>query len=72
MQATPMGYRLTAESVCFPSHWSFLEKLGQALTQIHHPVPGYETALAQPVDYYFDRLKADYPDLRFIGLMGQW
>lgn len=65
MQPTPMGYSLIAGSVCFPSHWSLTEKLGQPLTQIHHPVPGYKSVLAQPVDHYFDRLTGDHPGYRF-------
>ena len=32
-------YRLLGGVVCFPSHWSVLEKLGQDLPTIHDPVP---------------------------------
>jgi hypothetical protein len=52
---------LTAASVCFPSRWALQSKLGQRLSVIHQPVPGYEEALATPVDAFFDRLRPERP-----------
>ncbi len=37
-------YRLLGGVVCFPSHWSLLEKLGQDLPTIHSPVPRWRYA----------------------------
>ncbi|EFJ48104.1 hypothetical protein VOLCADRAFT_91339 [Volvox carteri f. nagariensis] len=33
------SYRLVGGVVCFPAHWSVLEKLGMELPDIHDPVP---------------------------------
>ncbi|WAL60792.1 heme-dependent oxidative N-demethylase family protein [Thermocoleostomius sinensis] len=64
MQPGPVGYVLTAGSVCFPAYWSLSEKLGHPLTHIHHPVPGYADRLACSVDRVFDRLRIDAPCYR--------
>lgn len=32
-------YRVLGGVVCFPAHWSVLEKLGQQLPDVHDPVP---------------------------------
>jgi Haem-dependent oxidative N-demethylase, alpha subunit-like len=52
------AWRLVAAVVCFPSRWDLRTKLGRTLSEIHGPVPGYEGALARPVDAFFDRLDA--------------
>lgn len=54
-------YRLVGASVCFPTRWRILEKMGKPLTAIHGPVPGYAEQLASTVDRYFERLKVDKP-----------
>ncbi|MGB3296031.1 MAG: DUF3445 domain-containing protein [Phormidesmis sp.] len=59
------GYHLAAASVCFPLRWSLRAKLGQPMRQIHQQVPDYPQRLADPVDGMFDRLRADFPGLRF-------
>lgn len=64
LQPDPAGYRLVAASVCFPAHWRLRDKLGQPLTQIHQPVPGYDTRLAPTVDRLFDRLQVEHPGYR--------
>jgi len=57
MEADADGkYRLTAASLCFPSRWRLHEKLGLPLAEIHGPVPGYDSALARPVDRFFTAL----------------
>ncbi|RKS72698.1 uncharacterized protein DUF3445 [Motilibacter peucedani] len=48
--------RLVAACVAFPSRWSLREKLGQAVGEIHSPVPGYDPAIRGPVDQLLDRL----------------
>lgn len=58
-------YVLVAGSVCFPFRWRLQDKLGRSLTSIHAPVPGYAEKLSRPVDGVFDRLRADYPSVRF-------
>ena len=65
MMPGEQGYYLAAASVCFPQRWNLREKLGLPMTRIHQAVPDYGKKLAQPVDSVFDRLKEDYPGLRF-------
>jgi hypothetical protein len=48
--------RLVAASVAFPSRWSLAEKMGEAVADIHAPVPSYADAIAHPVDQLLDRL----------------
>ncbi|MBW4464228.1 MAG: DUF3445 domain-containing protein [Pegethrix bostrychoides GSE-TBD4-15B] len=64
MQPDAETYCLSAASVCFPSRWDLRSKLGQELTQIHQPVPGYGEKLARPVNSFFARLKPEYPGWR--------
>ena len=52
---------LVAASLCFPSRWRMLEKLGKDLNGIHEPVPGYEAQIANPVAVMFDKLTVDRP-----------
>jgi hypothetical protein len=59
------AYVLVAGAVCFPFRWRLSAKLGQSLTGIHAPVPGYRDRLAQPVDSVFDRLRVEHPSVRF-------
>lgn len=65
MMPSEQGYYLAAASVCFPQRWNLREKLGLPMMHIHQKVPGYDKKLARPVDSVFDRLKEDYPGLRF-------
>jgi dimethylamine monooxygenase subunit A len=58
MEATELGWVLTAGSVCFPTRWDLPSKLGRSLTQIHSPVPGYEEQLGRRVERFFDRMAA--------------
>lgn len=55
------GYTLEAASLCFPSRWRLSEKLGQPMSIIHDPVPGFGDKLARPVDRFFDHLGVDRP-----------
>ncbi len=64
MQPGPAGYRLTAGSLCFPSHWRLQDKLGLPLGQIHQPVPGYPEHLQRRVDQLFERFPIDRPGWR--------
>lgn len=50
------AWRLRAAVVCFPSRWDLREKIGATLREIHGPVPGYEAALGDPVDAFFERI----------------
>jgi hypothetical protein len=52
---------LGAGVVCFPSHWSLPDKLGQTMTALHAPVPGYRDELAPRVDRFLDRLHPGRP-----------
>jgi len=61
MAPGPNGYTLEAASLCFPSRWRLAEKLGQPMSIIHDPVPGFGEKLARPVDRFFDHLAVDRP-----------
>ncbi len=52
---------MTAAILCFPASWTLAEKLGQPLTRIHTPVPGYEGDLARRVQRLFDAIQPDRP-----------
>ncbi len=45
-------YALTAASLCSPSAWHLLEKLGRPMTQIHDPVPGIHEQLTPQIDRF--------------------
>jgi dimethylamine monooxygenase subunit A len=64
MQRQSEHYILSGASLCFPHHWRLAEKLGNPVSQIHAPVPGYAKNLEQPVDRFFDRLRSDIPVYR--------
>ena len=55
---TETTYRLTAAVLCAPSRWSLREKIGQSVSAIHEPVPGYE-AIESPTARFFERLRID-------------
>jgi hypothetical protein len=57
-------YRLIGGVLCFPSRWSFAEKLGRPLTEIHRIVPGYADELARRVNRVFDAVAVDRPLIR--------
>lgn len=57
-------FRLTAGSLCFPSHWCLREKLGLPLAEVHGPVPGYPQQLQSRVDSYVEHLRPDRPSWR--------
>lgn len=54
-------YCLVGASLCFPTRWRLLEKLGKPLNTIHDPIPGYAEQLASTMDRYFERIKVDKP-----------
>ncbi|MEM0989257.1 MAG: DUF3445 domain-containing protein [Pseudomonadota bacterium] len=62
-------YRLTAAVLCFPSRWLLSEKLGQALTEIHAPVPDYDDRLARRVGAVFAELRVSTPLVRINWLV---
>lgn len=57
-------HRLIAASVTGPNRWRLAEKIGEPLTAIHHPVPGYAETLAAPVGRVLDGLRPDRPMVR--------
>jgi len=60
-------YRLTAASLCAPSYWNLLDKVGHTLDAVHGPVPGYQEQLSHKVNRFFERIKVDRPVWR-----GNW
>lgn len=59
------GYRLTAASLCSPSHWRLADKLGRPLRAIHDPIPGIHEDLSPRIDRFFDHLRPEHPVERF-------
>ena len=57
LQGDERGIVLVGASLCSPARWLLGEKIGQPVLAIHAPVPGYETALGQPVDQFLAALK---------------
>ena len=49
-QPGPTGYRLTAATLCSPTHWSLQEKFGKSLDTIHATVPMYAETVARRVN----------------------
>ncbi|GLI58397.1 hypothetical protein VaNZ11_000051 [Volvox africanus] len=58
-------YRLLGGVVCFPSHWSVLEKLGMDLPTIHESVPRWRSDVAQLAERFMSRLSAGRPFVRW-------
>lgn len=66
MQADATGaYRLTAASLCSPSHWQLEEKLGQTLPAIHAVIPGFAEQLDAQIERFFRHLRVDRPVERY-------
>lgn len=61
------NYRLTAASLCAPSYWRLLEKIGRPLDEIHAPVPGYTEHLSRKINRFFQHIKVNRPVWR-----GNW
>jgi len=53
--------RLIAGLVCFPSHWSLPEKLGQTSDQIHASVPDFPQRLSVPTNAVLRKLLPERP-----------
>ncbi len=59
------SYRLTAASLCSPSHWRLEEKFDRPLRQIHDPIPGFHQALTPRIDRLFRHLRPEHPVVRY-------
>lgn len=51
------GPTFTAATLCFPSRWRLLDKIGKPLSAVHGPVPLYADRLAKPVDRFMRHVK---------------
>jgi hypothetical protein len=60
IQNSGAGAVFTAASLCFPSRWRLLDKIGKPLTAVHEPVPLYADRLAGPVDRFMRNLRPNY------------
>jgi hypothetical protein len=60
IQNDEAGPLFTAASLCFPSRWRLLDKIGKPLSAVHAPVPFYGDRLAAPVDRFMRHLKAGH------------
>lgn len=50
------GYKLTAASVCAPSHWLLAEKMGRDFFELHSPVPDLKIKLQSSIMRVFNQL----------------
>lgn len=50
------AYHLHAFTLCYPSGFDTVQKLGLPLAAIHAPVPGYESKIARSMDRFFASL----------------
>jgi hypothetical protein len=57
IQNAAEGPVFTAATLCFPSRWRLLDKIGKSLGAVHGPVPFYADRLARPVDRFMRHLK---------------
>lgn len=57
-------YRLTAASLCSPSHWRLRHKFDRSMRAIHDPIPGFHDALSARIDRFFEHLKPQHPVTR--------
>jgi hypothetical protein len=49
-----------AATLCFPSRWRLLEKIGKPLSAVHGPVPLYGERLAGPVNRFMQHIKPNH------------
>lgn len=57
MEGEGANWRLTAGSVCFPTRWDLVPRLGMPMTEIHENVPRYEERLSHSADRFFDGMR---------------
>ena len=48
---------MTAGSLCFPTRWDPVSKIGRGMDEIHAPVPQYESMVGSLVNRFFDRMQ---------------
>tara|TARA_R110002110_G_scaffold91264_2_gene237429 strand:+ start:48345 stop:49163 length:819 start_codon:yes stop_codon:yes gene_type:complete len=65
MQADGDDYRLTAASLCSPSHWRLTDKFAHKLSEIHDPIPGFHDELTPRIKRFMGHLRAQHPVIRF-------
>ena len=58
LEKAPDGvFRVVAGCVCFPSSWSFPEKLGMPLDVVHSVVPDLNNAIGAPIANFLGRIQ---------------
>ncbi len=60
IQVNEDGPIFTAATLCFPSRWRLIEKIGKPLLAVHGPVPFYADRLGRPVDRFMRHLKSGH------------
>ncbi len=50
-------FRVVAGAVCFPSSWSFPEKMGMPLHDVHSVVPDLNAAIGPPIARFLDKMQ---------------
>ncbi len=57
MERQAHGWVMTAGSICFPTRWDPVSKIGQSMDTIHDPVPQYQDMVGSLVNRFFDRMQ---------------
>jgi len=65
LQKRGSEHRLTGAILCFPASWRLDEKFMRPLSDIHRPVPSYDTPIAARVQRLFDGVQVGRPMWRF-------
>lgn len=65
MEQSNGEYRLTAASLCSPSHWRLEDKFDRPLREIHDEIPNFHETLTPRIDRFFEHLKPEHPVVRF-------
>jgi hypothetical protein len=60
IQNDDTGPVFTAATLCFPSRWRLLDKIGKPLASVHGPVPFYAERLARPVDRFMRHVRSGH------------
>ncbi len=50
-------FRVVAGCVCFPSSWSFPEKMGLPLPEVHSVVPELNASIGQSIERFLDKMR---------------
>lgn len=65
MLPTAETYLLAAASLCSPSHWRLIDKLGKPMARVHDPIPKIHEQLTPRIDRIMGNIRVQQPVERF-------